>query len=60
MITVGMPWERWQTVLALLGEVPAPARITVPLLTEIQQQCQRQLKADGAQATNVEPLHVPH
>jgi hypothetical protein len=38
-LTVTMQAQQWETVLRLLDEVPAPHRVTAPLLASIQQQC---------------------
>jgi hypothetical protein len=38
-ISVAMPAERWQQVLALLSEALAPHRLTDPLIREIHAQC---------------------
>ena len=38
-LAVTLRAEQWNAVIALLHEVAAPARITVPLIQAIQRQC---------------------
>ena len=55
-----MTRERWETVLALLNEVAAPARITVPIIMEISQQLRPQPQPQDGNGNAVEMPHVPH
>lgn len=38
-LSVTLQAQQWNAVIALLNEVAAPARITLPLIQAIQRQC---------------------
>lgn len=60
ILNVAMPARSWDQILSVLGEAPAPWRITNPLIVELTRQCTgaqpQQQSLQSANAAAQQPL----